>query len=119
MVYDGGTLVGACVLTTAATCQVTSNGLAVGSHGITGVYGGDTGHTGSTSPAIVPGSPAERAGLKSGDIITAVNDVAVDGAHPLQDLLVQFSPGTDINLTILRDGERLVVALTLGTRPNK
>ena len=73
----------------------------------------------STSPAIVPGSPAERAGLKSGDIITAVNDVAVDGAHPLQDLLVQFSPGTDINLTILRDGERLVVALTLGTRPNK
>jgi len=73
----------------------------------------------STSPAIVQGSPAERAGLKSGDIITAVNDIAVDGAHPLQDLLVQFSPGTEISLAILRDGERLVVALTLGTRPNK
>jgi len=45
---------------------------------------------GTTSP-IVPGSPAERAGLKGGDIITAVNETAIDGAHPLQDLLVQYS----------------------------
>jgi len=48
---------------------------------------------GTTSP-IIAGSPAEAAGLKSGDIITAVNETEIDEAHPLQDLLVQYSPGT-------------------------
>lgn len=73
---------------------------------------------GTTSP-IVPGSPAERAGLKGGDIITAVNETAIDGAHPLQDLLVQYSPGTTITLTVLRDGSLITITVELGTRPNE
>ena len=73
---------------------------------------------GTTSP-IVPGSPAERAGLKGGDIITAVNETAIDGAHPLQDLLVQYSPGTTITLTVLRDGSLITITVELGIRPNE
>lgn len=73
---------------------------------------------GTTSP-IVPGSPAERAGLQGGDIITAVNETAIDGAHPLQDLLVQYSPGTTITLTVLRDGSLITITVELGTRPNE
>ncbi len=73
---------------------------------------------GTTSP-IVPGSPAERAGLKGGDIITAVNETAIDGAHPLQDLLVQYSPGTIITLTVLRDGSLITITVELGIRPNE
>jgi S1-C subfamily serine protease len=73
---------------------------------------------GTTSP-IVPGSPAERAGLKGGDIITAVNETAIDQARPLQDLLVQYSPGTTITLTVLRDGSTITITVELGTRPNE
>jgi S1-C subfamily serine protease len=73
---------------------------------------------GTTSP-IVAGSPAEAAGLKSGDIITAVNDTLIDEAHPLQDLLVQYSPGTSITLTVLRDGASITITLELGIRPKE
>lgn len=73
---------------------------------------------GTTSP-IIPGSPAESAGLQSGDIITAVNETAIDESHPLQDLLVQYSPGTTITLTVLRDGSSITVTLELGIRPTE
>ena len=73
---------------------------------------------GTTSP-IVAGSPAEAAGLKSGDIITAVNETLIDEAHPLQDLLVQYSPGTTITLTVLRDGASITITLELGIRPKE
>ncbi len=73
---------------------------------------------GTTSP-IIAGSPAEAAGLKSGDIITAVNETAIDEAHPLQDLLVQYSPGTTITLTVLRDGSSITIAVELGIRPKE
>lgn len=53
IVYDGGAFVGSCTLTLSATCQVTSNGLAVGSHGITASYPGDIAHNGSTSDVLV------------------------------------------------------------------
>lgn len=71
---------------------------------------------GTTSP-VIAGSPADVAGLKSGDIITAVNDALIDEAHPLQDLLVQYSPGTSITLTVLREGSSITITLELGIRP--
>ncbi|MFM8914752.1 MAG: PDZ domain-containing protein, partial [Candidatus Limnocylindrus sp.] len=73
---------------------------------------------GTTSP-IISGSPAEAAGLKSGDIITAVNETAIDEAHPLQDLLVQHAPGTTLTLTVLRDGSSITITLELGVRPTE
>jgi S1-C subfamily serine protease len=73
---------------------------------------------GTTSP-IIAGSPAEAAGLKDGDIITAVNETAIDEAHPLQDLLVQYSPGTSITLTVLRNGENMAIIVELGVRPRE
>jgi len=73
---------------------------------------------GTTSP-IISGSPAEAAGLKSGDIITAVNETEIDEAHPLQDLLVQYSPGATITLTVLRDGSSITITVELGIRPTE
>jgi S1-C subfamily serine protease len=72
---------------------------------------------GSTLPAIVPDGPADRAGLTSGDIITKVDDVTLDGEHPLDAVISQFTPGDVVTLTILRDGSTRTVDLTLGTRP--
>jgi S1-C subfamily serine protease len=73
---------------------------------------------GTTSP-IITGSPAEAAGLKAGDIITQVNETPVDESHPLQDLLVQYTPGTSITLTVLRNGESMAIIVELGVRPRE
>jgi S1-C subfamily serine protease len=73
---------------------------------------------GATSP-IIAGSPAEAAGLKDGDIIIQVNETPVDESHPLQDLLVQYSPGTSITLTVLRNGENMAIIVELGVRPRE
>ncbi len=66
---------------------------------------------------IVPGSPAEQAGLQAGDIITALNGTALDGAHPLDLVLSQSEPGQAVTLDVVRDGQTIEVSLTLGTRP--
>ncbi len=73
--------------------------------------------TGATVPAVEPGSPAARAGLKAGDIIVAVEGIKLDSEHPLDAVLTQFAPGETIHLEILRGSERLTVAVTLATRP--
>ncbi len=68
--------------------------------------------------AVVPGSPAAKAGLQSGDIITAVNGQRIDDAHPLDDVIVSYAPGDTIDLQVLRAGQSIAVKLTLGTRPS-
>jgi serine protease Do len=72
-----------------------------------------------TEPAVVPGSPAEAAGFADGDIVVKVEGVAIDELHPLQDLLVQYSPGTTIVLDVLRGESVIQLSVTLGTRPNQ
>jgi S1-C subfamily serine protease len=74
--------------------------------------------TGKTQPAIIPGGPAEKAGLKEGDVITAVEGQALDAEHPLDLVLSGYAPGQTITLTILRNGATMDVKLTLGTRPD-
>jgi len=72
---------------------------------------------GQSTPAVAPGSPAEQAGLKDGDIITGVAGHAIDTTHPLDLVLSQFSPGQTVAVDILRNGSKLTVQVTLGTRP--
>ena len=72
-----------------------------------------------SDPAVVPGSPAEAAGFADGDIVVKVEGEAIDELHPLQDLLVQYSPGTTIVLDVLRGGSVIQLSVTLGTRPNQ
>lgn len=75
--------------------------------------------SGGAESGIVPGSPAEAAGLADGDIVTKVQGVLIDELHPLQDLLVQYSPGTVIVLDVLRAGATVQISVTLGIRPNQ
>ena len=73
--------------------------------------------TGASLPAITADSPADKAGLKDGDIVVAIQDQAIDAEHPLDAVLAGYGPGQTIDVHILRDSKALVVKVTLGTRP--
>ncbi|MGH2463862.1 MAG: S1C family serine protease, partial [Candidatus Limnocylindrales bacterium] len=73
--------------------------------------------SGANQPAVVAGSPADKAGVKDGDIVTSIEGQAVDGDHPLDAVLTQFAPGRTVTLGINRGGKTLNLQLTLGTRP--
>ncbi|HXG25576.1 MAG TPA: trypsin-like peptidase domain-containing protein [Candidatus Binatia bacterium] len=72
---------------------------------------------GSQLPAIEPGSPADEAGLRDGDIILAIEGQTIDAEHPLDAVLTSFAPGQTVKLAVLRDGNEMEVSVTLGTRP--
>src|SRR5260221_7253636 len=62
--------------------------------------------------------PAAKAGIDSGDIITAVNGQSVKDARELARLIGGFTPGTTAKLDVLHKGKSKVVSLTLGQLPN-
>jgi len=69
-------------------------------------------------PGVQAGTPAAAAGIRDGDIILSVGGKVIDDGHPLDAALAQFSPGDIISIEILRDGQRLTLDATLGTRPS-
>jgi Do/DeqQ family serine protease len=64
--------------------------------------------------AVTAGSAGERAGLKQGDVITAVNGTAVNDVNGLRNRIASTAPGTDVTLTVVRDGREQQVRATLG-----
>lgn len=74
--------------------------------------------TDGTLPAVVPGGPADQAGLREGDVLTAIDDQRIDSAHSLDEILSQYRPQSQdpITVSILRDGAPLERQLTLGIR---
>jgi serine protease Do len=63
-------------------------------------------------------SPAAKAGIQSGDVITAVNGDTVKDAHELSRTIGGLAPGDSIKLSLLRNGKDDAVTLTLGKMPN-
>ena len=71
----------------------------------------------ASDPAVVANSPADKAGIRQGDIITKVNDKALGETSTLASALAQFAPNDTVKLTILRDGREQIVSVVLGTYP--
>lgn len=72
--------------------------------------------TGSdTQSAVISGGPADKAGIREGDIITKVNDRVVGEQGGLGSLIAEFIPGEKVKLTIIRDGRAQEISLTLGS----
>jgi 2-alkenal reductase len=70
-------------------------------------------------PAVQPGTAAAKAGLREGDIITAIDNKQLDGSTSLRQLLLLHKPGDSVTLSVLRDGKTNSVQVTLGERdPN-
>lgn len=65
--------------------------------------------------AVVPDSPAAKAGLQLGDIITYLNGERVDDNHPLKSLIQKYNPGDEVELKIMRDRKEKTVKVRLGT----
>jgi len=63
---------------------------------------------------VATGSPASSAGLQQGDIITAIDKVAIDGTHSYLNTLFNYKPGDQVTLTVLRNGSTIQLQVTLG-----
>ena len=70
--------------------------------------------SGALVASVVQGSPAERAGVKTGDIISSINGTAVKTAGELRNLVGMLRVGEKVDIGLLRDGKqrRLVAAVS-------
>jgi serine protease Do len=62
-------------------------------------------------------SPAAKAGVQSGDVITAVDGQQITDALDLSRTIASKAPGTSVNLTVLRDGKQMQISVTLEALP--
>ncbi|SDG36356.1 Do family serine endopeptidase [Pelagibacterium luteolum] len=61
----------------------------------------------------IEGAPAADAGVESGDVVVSVDGQGVNNARELSRVISQRSPGTSVELGIIRDGEELDISVTL------
>lgn len=66
--------------------------------------------------AIVPGSPAEKAGIKERDHILEFNGQKLDEAHSLASLVSRLAPGDEVEMKLIRDGKDQVIRFKLEER---
>ena len=72
---------------------------------------------GTVVARVEPGQPAEKAGLKQGDVIVKVDGKDVTPDQTLSYLVANVKPGTRVPLELYRDGKRQTLSITVGTRP--
>jgi serine protease Do len=68
---------------------------------------------------VFKGQPADKAGMKRGDIVTSVNGKAVESANELRNAIAAIHPGEKTPLDILRNGKKMTVNVTLSIRDGK
>jgi len=66
--------------------------------------------------AVIPGSPADRAGLQTGDLVFAFDDVAVNSAPGLASLVQQSFPGKKVAVELIRQNQYLALGLVIGSK---
>lgn len=101
--------------------QLIENGTA--EHAFLGVTLGDgtgtaegTTRQGAVVGAVTDGSPASEAGLRPDDVVVAIDGKTVTGAESLTGFVRGMASGTEVTLTVVRDGKALDVPVTLATK---
>ncbi len=77
-----------------------------------------TNGAGARVTQVLAGSPADKAGLQAGDVITAVDGTSISGTDDLTAILARRSPGDEVTLTVDRNGTTKQLTVTLGTQPS-
>lgn len=73
--------------------------------------------TGAIIAAVVRGGPADKAGIRPGDILLAVEGKNVKDATEMLNLIAQLKPGQKAKVTVERRAQQNVLELTVGKRP--
>lgn len=71
----------------------------------------------SDEPAVVKGSPAEKAGIKEGDILLTINDQQITVDQPLAQLIGQYKVGDEVTIKLLRDSKEQTIKVKLEELP--
>ena len=77
------------------------------------------GTRGALVVGVTKGLPAAKAGLKEGDVITAINGTAITSDSGMRRSIGETKPGTQVRIAYLRDGKRSEVALTVDEMDEK
>jgi serine protease Do len=72
---------------------------------------------GALVASIQPGSPAARAGLKPGDVITLINGASIKDARDLARQVAAIAPNVSVKVEFLRDGKQQTLQVTMGHDP--
>jgi putative serine protease PepD len=75
-----------------------------------------SGRSGARIASVTSGSPAANGGLKSGDVITAVDGQTIANADDLTSAVASKQPGDTVSITYVRNGSTKTASVTLGTR---
>ena len=67
--------------------------------------------------SVANDGPASKAGLKSGDVVTAIDGKAVEGSDDLTMNVIAHQPGSTVNLDVVRNGQPAKISVKLGERP--
>ncbi len=70
------------------------------------------------SPAVIAGSPADKAGIKDGDIITAIDGEKVSKDNTLMLLISRHQVGDKVKISLIRDGRTMDLSVTLEEAPS-
>jgi S1-C subfamily serine protease len=93
------------------------NGIFIGPVGYLGVSVRDANGTGVVVEGVVPGSPADHAGITAGSVITAVDGTSIDSTDTLGQALHQHKPGDHVTVTWSDNGSSHSATVTLATGP--
>ncbi|MFJ4292481.1 Do family serine endopeptidase [Cupriavidus sp. NPDC089707] len=72
---------------------------------------------GALIAAVVQGGPADKAGVKPGDVLTKVDGSSITDTTALLNAIAQLKPGVDIKMTVIRRGKPTELTVTIGKRP--
>ena len=87
-------------------------------HAYLGIQVGDAANNaGAQVSCVVSGSPAANAGLKAGDVITAVGRTSITNADDLTAAVNSYKPGATATMTVDRSGSTKSLSVTFGNRP--
>jgi serine protease DegQ len=67
---------------------------------------------------VIPNGPADRGGVRAGDILVAVQGQPIHGTAAMLNAIAQLAPGSRAKLGLVRDGREIELSLTVGRRPS-